>query len=438
MDENHADQENCDNEDLVAIGHVAELPKLECRACRQSFRSNNRLYRHLRAGCHHSKAIVKAAPDLRSMWTSTSSMSAQPNGTTFVRSIATDQPSSDGYVFRGWRYATADARLSPNVTNQPICLDTGCTMTLIDRRFLKEQASGTAIHNMSSPIPVRGLSSTVHQSNQYARVDIHLPETNGQTAVISREAHIVEDLKAKMLVGMDILAPEGITMNLPRKIAVIGSCGNIEIPLTITTKPANQVQHIILFKRRITIPPRSNLAVAVIPPELPQGRDFRFEPDCRQSDAAVYAHIVDHAMTEVHVRNNGEFPLIIPPKSRMGQVVVYEAEGCYPASADDAILASTSRRHPMRQGWVRTAMRGLLAAAAVFQINVGLLDSPSALKGWTPRLLGTPSPDTPGVIIDARCTVPMVCMCITSRGQTTFCQVLKVEGGAFDIGNAQE
>lgn len=243
-------------------------------------------------------------------------------------------------------------------------------MTLIDRQFLMEQAPHVAIHCMPSPIPVRGLGAAIHNSDQYAKVDIYLTGVDGRIAVITREAHIVDDLRAKMLVGIDVLAIEGITMDLPRKLAVISSCANIEILLTITTKSTNQVSKAVLAKQRTIIPPHSNLAVAVIEPDLPDGRDFLFEPDCRQANAAVYAHIVDHTMSEVHVRNDSDAPLVVPRKSRMGQIVEYEAEGCYLATADDAVLASTSRRQPMHQGWIKTAMRGLLAAAAVFHTSM--------------------------------------------------------------------
>ncbi len=267
------------------------------------------------------------------------------NQTDFVRSIATKQTSLDGYGFRGWRYATANVKLSPNATTtQAICLDTGCTMTLIDRQFLMEQTPQVTIHQMPSPIPVRGLGSAVHNSDQYARVDIYLPGKDGRTAVISREVHIVNDLRAKMLVGIDILAPEGVTMDLQRKVAIIGSCDNMKIPLVVMTKSANQVNHVVLFKHRTVIPPQSHLAIAVIKPNLPHNHNFLFEPNCHQADASVYAHIVNHNMSEVHVQNDGEISLTIPQKSHMRQVVEYEAEDCYLAKAEDTILALTSRR----------------------------------------------------------------------------------------------
>ncbi len=85
---------------------------------------------------------------------------------TYVMSSATEVASTNGYGFRGWRYATADAQLTHNETTRPVCLDTGYIMTLVDQLFLKEQAPNTMIQQMPSPIAVRGLCSNTHESNE--------------------------------------------------------------------------------------------------------------------------------------------------------------------------------------------------------------------------------------------------------------------------------
>ncbi len=173
---------------------------------------------------------------------------AEP-GPVYVKSTATGTTAVDGYGFRGWRYATVDAQLTRDGKKNLICLDTGCTMTLINRQFLKEYAPTSEIKRMASPITVRGLGANTHESNEFAIVDLHLPGKNGRVTVISREAHLVENLKARMLIGMDILAPEAISLNLSGRTAVIGSCDDIEIPLTITTSSPDQTNQLVLFKK---------------------------------------------------------------------------------------------------------------------------------------------------------------------------------------------
>lgn len=123
-------------------------------------------------------------------------------------------------------------------------------MTLINRTFLKQQASEITIHQMLSFISVQELSVTIYHLDEYTKINIYLSEKCNHTVIVSREVHIIEDLKAKMLISIDILISESIIMNLRsvRKIAVIESCDNIEVFLTIIIKLINQISQIILVK----------------------------------------------------------------------------------------------------------------------------------------------------------------------------------------------
>lgn len=48
-------------------------------------------------------------------------------------------------------------------------------------------------------------------------------DVNDQT-LITREAHIVDDLKAKMLVNMNVIKSKHVDILISRKIAIINSC----------------------------------------------------------------------------------------------------------------------------------------------------------------------------------------------------------------------
>ena len=45
-----------------------------------------------------------------------------------------------GFGFRSWRYATAAVGLTKDGPKHEVCLDSGCTMTLIDCEFMKNNA----------------------------------------------------------------------------------------------------------------------------------------------------------------------------------------------------------------------------------------------------------------------------------------------------------
>lgn len=45
-------------------------------------------------------------------------------------------------------------------------------------------------------------------------LDIYIPGTGSRIAHIQRELHIIEELRAKILVGVDIIGPEGINIDV--------------------------------------------------------------------------------------------------------------------------------------------------------------------------------------------------------------------------------
>lgn len=54
------------------------------------------------------------------------------------------------------------------VTEDELCFDTGCSITLVDRAWLKQVLPDKEVRRMASPIMVRGLGSNKHQTSEYA------------------------------------------------------------------------------------------------------------------------------------------------------------------------------------------------------------------------------------------------------------------------------
>ncbi len=210
-----------------------------CQFCHMKFPSNNQLHRHVRNGCSAMNKVpttitVPTVPTITALSAvPITSMKPTPG---LICSDAKKMDTTVGYSFHEWRYATANAHLTVTASPQPICLDTGCTMSLVDQKFLAEQAPSISIQQMSSPITVRGLGTNRHELKDFITLDIHLPGDD-KTAVITREVHIVEDLKAKMLLGIDVLGPERVLLNLNSRIVTIRSCQNIRVPLILRLNP---------------------------------------------------------------------------------------------------------------------------------------------------------------------------------------------------------
>ena len=141
-------------------------------------------------------------------------------------------------------------------------------MSLVNREFLMKQALKTTIKRMLSSIQVKGIKVRTHQCEEYMNLAIYLSDNKTRTAVIEQEVHIVKDLKVKMLVGLDILSPEKIFIMMNNTEAVIRSCNNIRVPLTVHSQLANQVKKTILSEKTISISSRSYATVNVVKTSL--------------------------------------------------------------------------------------------------------------------------------------------------------------------------
>lgn len=90
------------------------------------------------------------------------------------------------------------------------------------------------IAKIAFPISVRGLSTSCHQTDEYVLIPFYCPSVNknGQKALacIRRELHIINNLRAKMLIGNDIISTEYIVIDVASHKATIRSC-KIEVPI---------------------------------------------------------------------------------------------------------------------------------------------------------------------------------------------------------------
>ena len=55
------------------------------------------------------------------------------------------------------------------------CLDTSCSVTLVDKNWLLRQLSDQKIKEMSTPLKVRGIEASKHESAQFAELSLFLP-----------------------------------------------------------------------------------------------------------------------------------------------------------------------------------------------------------------------------------------------------------------------
>src|SRR5438045_91773 len=164
---------------------------------------------------------------------------------------------------------------------------------------------------MATPLRVCGLSAVTHTSMVYILLPMYFQGTccsdkKKVLAMFTQEVHLVDNLQAKMLIGIDILGPEKIDLLLSQGVAHIGSC-NIDTEITahpkgppICTPIHTRAHTMILAHTCIAVLVRHQLEL--LRDNLTDAWDLHFEPT--SSGISVFAHLADATMSAVLVCND--------------------------------------------------------------------------------------------------------------------------------------
>ncbi|SLM39183.1 hypothetical protein LPUS_09668 [Lasallia pustulata] len=196
-------------------------------------------------------------------------------------------------------------------------------VTLIDREFLSHVAT-TACIQTSGLVTVNSIASS-EMTYEYVRLDLWFKGLlNGKpaTTYIQREARVVNNLKAKLLVGMDVLGPE-------------------KIDLLFTRQPVKQNVQTV---KKVLIEPHT-----LAKPEYHSATQRLAE-----GDRAIYAHVIDSQMASVQTRNDSDKLIVLGRHAHLGYIAECLKENCYLVSAEAHSLAEKVSSKIHQSSWVQT------------------------------------------------------------------------------------
>ncbi|KAJ9405571.1 hypothetical protein DTO045G8_6601 [Paecilomyces variotii] len=334
------------------VNHVDSdvFARHECRLCHDSFTSGNRLHNHLREVDFH-RATEQTQPqptsDAATGTTSTYTHLVQCTtdtpelGDTRIIEVPRRTGETPGESFRKWRYATVTARFTGSTDSINPILDTGCSMTLVDRKFLREHLPHATIKRLDKPVRVRGIGTAVQESSEYTDVSMDFPATVGDEKVVLRvhmEMHIADELRTNMLIGSDIIVPSGMVLDFAKRQLRIDDA---VAPIEVTPKQRLQPRP-VYAAARFVIPPRSSARIPVrMAKDLPSDRDFLFEPGYKQTTVSLTAHVADANFSFVQIDNPTSREWTIPKKTRLGLLHDFDYTSAFLAEPNAGTLAST-------------------------------------------------------------------------------------------------
>ena len=204
--------------------------------------------------------------------------------------------------FRDWNYARIHVVLFFTIDVEFVCLDIDAEITLCDRQFFKKQASNVFIRIMITFISIRDLNVDKHMTVEYAILSMYFSDQKNDITVkakITKEMHLVDNLKTNMLLSNDVIDSEKIDVSISNKSAYIDSC---EIIASFEVRISRVIVQISVHARKITIIFSHNeLIFSMHYITVSLDRDYLFESN--ELNLSLYAHLINSIFKHIVVRN---------------------------------------------------------------------------------------------------------------------------------------
>ncbi len=240
--------------------------------------------------------------------------------------------------------------------------DIECTMSLSDREFIELITLNFAIkiRKLTFSILIRDIENKIYNSDEYILINNFIKETllNNTSAIafFQREVHLINDLKMKMFIDIDILNLKWIEINLNDRILQINSCQDIIIKINIVTRKKANLKRIVKSQEKIIISSHVFLKILVKIKDLSKNQDFIFESKYDQNMTTwddLYAHIVNVSLFFVQLQNDIDQSLTIHRYARLEFVTEYNEDECFLANSINNHLVTIKWKHK-RASWKKS------------------------------------------------------------------------------------
>src|SRR5271154_906311 len=318
-------------------------PPAICRTCKEPFSSPNALFSHLGKTFHYLRSATKSV--LRPI----------------VASKAQRQKFGTGTAFKDFSYCEVRYQFSSTSSDTWGCADTGSGMSLVNESVLESGALSS--RKSQSPVHIKGLGAEMYLSKESVVLDVFFPDvTNTRLAKITHEFHIVQDMDCGLLVGNDIIEPEGIVINLAKKRMEISSCDNMACQLKVRRK--KQTNHIVIrCARKTELQPWETL----VPVRFPKlEKEYKFKRyHCLLNDCFFgYNERLSGERKELGIYNCSSKKVIIPKDYKLGYIELPDPPQYTPVKLVDVVQCHFRKvAKPLRSSTVTNEVTSVKATS---------------------------------------------------------------------------
>jgi hypothetical protein len=212
-------------------------------------------------------------------------------------------------------------------------------MSLVDESVLESGALSS--RKSQSPVHIKGLGDEMYLSKESVVLDVFFPDvTNTRLAKITREFHIVQDMDCGLLIGNDIIEPEGIVIDLAKKRMQISACDNLVCQLKVRRRQRDS-SHVVIRCAQTTVVPAGAGNERRVPIRFPRLEDreypFKVRPDLPNGCHIIMQPKIDGHCTSIWVYNWSNEDVTIPKDYKFGYIELPESPQYTPVAPVDVV-----------------------------------------------------------------------------------------------------
>lgn len=152
----------------------------------------------------------------------------------------------------------------------------------------------------------------------------------------------MDNLPAKVLIGIDIISPEAWCIDFQAKNLIMPHCASLKFPIITHSNDSKFKSTLIYAKYRIVVPAYSHSLVPIpgkndTPLELPDG-DLIFQPNKNQI-LTMFTHIIYKNTQKIPVQNNCSKPCVLTQNTLLGEVTVNQSDRLTELSSEAAYFS---------------------------------------------------------------------------------------------------
>ena len=285
------------------------------------------------------------------------------------------------YDFRDWEYIKVKITLSFYIKFDFECLNIDSDIILMNRDFFQTQTQfNIAIRKMTTFISIRELSINKHMFDEYIIVDMYLSEKNKDDNLIIikiiRETHLIDDLKANMLIDNDCIDSKKIIVNSADDIAHIDSC---DVIVAVNVKISRIIVQISVHARKtIVVSSQFEMTMSVHYIIILSDRDFLFE-STNQLNLSLYAHLINVETHNIVIRNDENKVVQLSRNCRVDRMIEVNFLNVFlmKLKMHDLVIKSFKASSKYKSSWFKKII--VAFAVAVTVINVVIIAATSSM-----------------------------------------------------------